>query len=132
MSGTALSARTPAAAFPVIAGPRRAISECYDALLLPHGVRRPALAPGTAYNYAYYAVVLRSEAQVLAVCEALTAQDIFPRRYFYPALTELPYVNSALLPRVADLARRVLCLPLYHDLPLAEVERIAHLVIKQL
>ena len=111
---------------------RRLVSERYDAWLLPQGVGRPVLAPGTEYNYAYYAIVLASEAQLLAVMAALAARDVFPRRYFYPALSELPYVRAGHLPCVAELSRRVLCLPLYHDLALTDVDSIAGLIIEHL
>ncbi len=39
-----------------------------------------------------------------------------PRRYFYPSLEDLPYINSENCPTARDLAKRVLCLPLYVDL----------------
>lgn len=36
-----------------------------------------------------------------------------PRRYFYPSLEELPYVSSKQCDMATDIAKRVMCLPLY-------------------
>jgi dTDP-4-amino-4,6-dideoxygalactose transaminase len=69
-----------------------------------------------AYNYAYYPVLFPSEAQLLAARDSLNSHDIFPRRYFYPALTELNYARPGHVPVAEDVAARVLCLPLSHDL----------------
>jgi dTDP-4-amino-4,6-dideoxygalactose transaminase len=43
----------------------------------------------------------------------LSAQDIYPRRYFYPSLEALPYIESNSCPIAEEIAKRVLCLPLY-------------------
>lgn len=108
---------------------RRIISNLYDELLENTGCRRPTIQPGTdRYNYSYYALVMPSEASLLRVREALNAAEIFPRRYFYPALNTLSYVNSSSMPVAEDISCRALCLPLYPDLDLADVRRIAAIV----
>ena len=93
-------------------------------------LQRPTLAPGmTQYNYAYYPVVLESEQALLRTVEVLQGDDIAPRRYFYPSLNTLPFVKNAQpCPISEDIARRVLCLPLYPGLAEADVDRVCRLV----
>ena len=104
----------------------------YDSRLDFSRITRPTLTPGTKYNYAYYPIVLDSEETLLRVMDTLKAQQIFPRRYFYPSLNTLPFAlrrgeaQSCLVSE--DIALRVLALPLYPDLPEADVDRIATLV----
>jgi len=72
---------------------RKAVSELYDKLLEDSGLRRPKIAKVTDYNYAYYPVIFKSEAELLAVRKGLNRENIYPRRYFYPSLNTLNYVK---------------------------------------
>lgn len=85
-----------------------------------------------SYNYAYIPVVFENESQLLRVRDTLVAQKINPRRYFYPSLNKLPYCEYDSMPRSESLAESILCLPLYHDLPVADVERICNIVLESL
>lgn len=76
------------------------------------------------YNYGYYPVVFESETQLLAVIKSLKENNISGRRYFYPALNELPYLQKPSCPVSEDISRRVLCLPLYYGLQEEEVKSI--------
>lgn len=112
---------------------RRQICERYDDLIAGSGLARPLLTPGLDYNYAYYPVVFPSHQAMTRTREALAAGEIFPRRYFYPSLNTLPYLQQAgyrACPVSEDMAQRVLCLPLYNDLSDGDVERIAAIVRK--
>lgn len=85
---------------------------------------------GTSYNHAYFPVVLRSEEVLLRVTKALAAENIHPRRYFYPALSVLPYVRQqGSCPVAESIAPRVLCLPLYHDLPEDVQDRVSEIML---
>jgi len=112
-----------------IAG-RKAVSSMYDAMLPERGIRRPRLRPGLTYNYAYYPVIFDSEAILLRVMDALHRGNIFPRRYFFPALNTLPYlpIHGQSCPVAESVARRVLCLPLYAELEESAVEKIAAII----
>lgn len=89
---------------------RKHSSELYDSLL---GIDKPT-KDGFNYNYAYYPYVFESEQRLHDVIEKLHAKDIFPRRYFYPSLNTLPYIeNGAGCPFSEDIASRIVCLPLY-------------------
>ncbi|UYZ57365.1 DegT/DnrJ/EryC1/StrS family aminotransferase [Hymenobacter latericus] len=108
---------------------RQVLAALYDALLAPLHLQQPILPAGAEPNYSYYPVLLRSEEQLLAVVAALNSSNVFPRRYFYPALTNLPYLQgTAACPVAASVASRVLCLPLYYGLAEAEVEHIARII----
>jgi dTDP-4-amino-4,6-dideoxygalactose transaminase len=108
---------------------RAAVSRMYDALLPDSRLRRPALRQGLTYNHAYYPVIFEDENTALRVVERLNRDNIFPRRYFYPALNTLPYLKKTQACPVAEsIAPRVLCLPLYAELSEADVERICAVV----
>ena len=107
---------------------RKKIFYQYKKLL--EGLPIRILQPGDRirYNYAYFPVIFASHKAMLGVKEALEAQRIFPRRYFYPSLSQLPYHASQACPVAEDIADRVLCLPFYHELAHEDVERIATIV----
>lgn len=107
---------------------RRALSNLYNNLLVDSGIDRPEIRIGTQYNYAYYPIVLSSESVLLEVVEKLKSNSIIPRRYFYPSLNLLPYVELQNMPVSEDFSTRILCLPLYYELEFAEVELIANLI----
>ncbi|MDE4453834.1 DegT/DnrJ/EryC1/StrS family aminotransferase [Psychrobacter sp. DAB_AL62B] len=68
-------------------------------------------------NHAYAPILLNSEEQLLRVESRLKYHDILPRRYFYPSLDTLDYLESKqVCQHSRDIASRVLCLPLYPNL----------------
>jgi dTDP-4-amino-4,6-dideoxygalactose transaminase len=112
---------------------RRALSEMYDQYFQELGVvlQRPLIQEQTEYNYSYYPVVLESEKQLVGVRDSLNASYIYPRRYFYPSLDMLPYVDHQMpLPITKSVSSRVLCLPLYHDLSKESIKRICTIIAK--
>ena len=108
---------------------RKTISQQYDAALFAL-VQRPFMQAGLQYNYGYYPIVFKSEEQLLKVVENLKQKNISGRRYFYPSLNELPYLQKQSCPVSEDLSRRVLCLPLYFGLTEHEVKLILDCIIK--
>lgn len=116
---------------PKIIGRRAAIGAIYDSLLdTRKGLRRPVLHPGLKWNHAYYPVIFPDNAALMHVMAVLTAKNIHPRRYFYPALSRLPYLPGQSCPIAEDIAERVLCLPLWAEMPDDLAEQIAALVNK--
>ncbi len=109
---------------PALIASRRATSERYDGLLSTLPVKKPELRAGTDYNYAYYPILLESEAALLRVKDQLNAADIYPRRYFYPSLNVLPYFEGISCPISEDASRKVLCLPLFPGQTGEDVETI--------
>ena len=116
--------------FPYIAkiiADRKQASEQYDTLL--NGcVVRPKPQVKLSYNYAYYPVVFKNEQELKKVFSALNAQDIFPRRYFYPSLNKISYVQGNECPVSQDISSRIACLPLYTDLSNESIARIANII----
>jgi len=84
----------------------------------------------TDYNYSYYPVVFKSERELIHVLDHLNRQNIYPRRYFYPLLSKLSYVESCELPISERIASQILCLPLYHDLQEFEQDRVVTNLLK--
>ncbi|MFN6373758.1 MAG: DegT/DnrJ/EryC1/StrS family aminotransferase [Chitinophagia bacterium] len=103
----------------------------YDAALSAH-IQQPFIEQALQYNYAYYPILFNSEEQLLRVVEGLKKHDISGRRYFYPSLNKLPFLQQQSCPISEDLSRRVLCLPLYFGLPEHEVNLIVDCIIKSL
>ncbi len=116
---------------PAIMERRKYLCELYDSFLEEKNIKlfRPSVPSSVDYNFAYYPVVLESEKELLAVKDNLNASDIYPRRYFYPSLNQLPYLgNRAQCPVAESISSRVLCLPLYHDLSGESVRRICAII----
>jgi len=98
-------------------------------LLASSAIRRPfSQMSGLEYNNAYYPVIFGSEAELLAAKAKLESERIMPRRYYYPSLNKLPYLNGQRCPVSEDLAARTLCLPFYPGLPEEVIETIVEIV----
>jgi dTDP-4-amino-4,6-dideoxygalactose transaminase len=116
---------------PAILAQRKILSERYSTNLRGAAVRRPVITDGCQYNHAYYPVIFESEAALLQTNEILAANSIYPRRYFYPSLSSLDFLPTRQpTPVCDDIACRVLCLPLYHTLSIAEVDLISGLILR--
>lgn len=92
---------------------------------------RPLWHQDSENNGAYFPVVFESEELMLRCKENLQISEIGTRRYFYPSLASaLPYLTSVVMPITDDIAKRVLCLPLYYDLSFEEVDLICRLLLR--
>ena len=68
-------------------------------------------------NYSYFPIVFKTEEQLLKVQKALNDENIFPRRYFYPSLDTLEYIEPKQECKISrDISKRILCLPIYAEL----------------
>lgn len=103
----------------------------YNSSLKPIGLQTISSYPETTKNHSYYPLLLNSEEELTKVIKDLNANDIFPRRYFYPALTSLEYVNGHVV-LAEEISRRVLCLPMYYELEMDQISRIISIVKKSL
>ena len=88
-----------------------------------YGLRRPVLATPTIFS---------DQGAAMRLMSALEARHIHPRRYFYPSLTRLPYIQGASCPVAEDAAERVLCLPFWPDMDEEPVRDIAALFLETL
>jgi dTDP-4-amino-4,6-dideoxygalactose transaminase len=108
---------------------RRRVVELYDQLLSAGAVQILAAQDGVGRNYAYYPILLRDEAHLMACMDALSKVDVYPRRYFYPSLNNLPYVTTHYeCPTSEDIANRIMCLPLYDSLEDKIVRKICEVI----
>lgn len=80
--------------------------------------------PQASKNYSYFPVVFDSEETLLEVKVALNKQGINPRRYFYPSLDTLDYLQPHDRNKVSrNISSRILCLPVYPRLEQFDLQR---------
>jgi dTDP-4-amino-4,6-dideoxygalactose transaminase len=84
----------------------------------------------SSFNYAYLPIIFPTEEILLEAVKALNNQYIYPRRYFYPSLNTLHYVNNVSCPVSEDISKRVLTLPLFHDLSNATIDMICRILLR--
>ena len=110
---------------------RKQLAEYYDHKLEQLDVKRPTKNPEAEVNYTYYPIIFDSEEHLLKQQQILEENYIQTRRYFYPSLSQLHYINTKNETPIAnDLASRVLCLPMYHELSEEEIDMIARLMLR--
>ncbi len=110
---------------------RKKLTEHYDKSLRNIKAVKPLWHKDANLNYAYYPIVLESEELLLKIKTRLDNNEVFTRRYFYPSLASaLPYLEPQNLPITDDISKRVLCIPLYYDLTLEEVDLICRLMLR--
>ncbi len=92
---------------------------------------------GFEYNFAYFPILVdekdygRSRDELY---EELKKHDIYARRYFYPLISNLPTYRGlpsagrSLLPVANRVSEQILCLPIYGDLPIEAVHKIAEVI----
>lgn len=109
---------------------RREKYELYMDLLGKSGFIKFQKFPADSYNYSYMPVLFEDETQMLSVADRLNKNNIYPRRYFYPALNTVEFLSvSEKFPVAVDLASRILCLPLFYTLKKTDIEYICKLII---
>lgn len=100
------------------------------------GIRLLPQPADTELNYSYFPIQIDADYPLSrdALYDALKTQQIFTRRYFYPLISsfpmyrDLPSAQLGQLPIAESVAERVLCLPIYADLELAQAERLVALL----
>ena len=86
------------------------------------------LEENTTWNYSYYPVIFESEDILIQVQQILNSNNIFPRRYFYPSLNKIEYVNGEFMPVSESIAERIMCIPLYVGLTEKDLDEIVNLI----
>ena len=107
---------------------RKAICDAYTEAFKYSELQLLKIREHTNWNYSYFPVIFKSEAQLLNVKTALEKEQISTRRYFYPSLNNLPYVSNVSQPNSESISKRVLCLPLYIGLELSDLKRIINII----
>lgn len=110
---------------------RASIDRAYrEGLAEVPGIECPA-PPAGQHNHAYFPILVNADYPETRddLYQRLRDAGIFGRRYFYPLISSfpmyrhLPSASPDKLPTAQSLADRVICLPLYPDLPQADVMR---------
>ena len=85
-------------------------------------------------NYAYYPILIDEKEYGESregLCLRLEKEEIVARKYFYPLVSENKEFAEDMAcdtPIAKDYSRRILCLPLYSTLSLADVDRICSII----
>ncbi len=81
------------------------------------------------YNYSYFPVLFSKKEYLQEAIEEFSKKDIYPRRYFYPSLNTLNYIEEAhACPIAESISERVLCLPLFHSLTFEQIGIIVNVI----
>lgn len=84
-------------------------------------------------NYCYAPVLFDDEETLLFVEKCLNKNGVSPRRYFYPALDSLDYMQVSEQASIAkEIASRIMCLPIYPTLTQAEQDIVISTIIEAL
>ena len=87
-------------------------------------------------NYSYFPILVDSDYPITrdALYQQLRNNNIFARRYFYPLISDfpmyrgLPSASRENLPVASRVAESVLCLPIYPDLGIDQIQRIIGII----
>lgn len=110
---------------------RESIFNQYDKNLKSLRHTKPVWHSMSKQNYAYYPIITESEEILLKFMASLTEHEIFVRRYFYPSLSSvLPYLESSTMPVTEHISKRIICLPVFHDLSHEEVDLICRILLR--
>ena len=117
---------------------RKAVYERYISRLsnIP-GIRLNVVRPGIRSNYAYFPVLFDGYKYTRdEVFDILSAQNIIPRKYFYPLTNSFacykgkPGFDPASTPVADHIASNILCLPMFADLDTETVNKICELIMR--
>lgn len=81
------------------------------------------------WNYSYFPILFEEEELLIDVLKCLKLNQIYPRRYFFPDLTTLPYVDNEEVPIASSVSMRILCVPIYHNLELNDQKKVVKLIL---
>ncbi|MBE0696350.1 MAG: DegT/DnrJ/EryC1/StrS family aminotransferase, partial [Anaerolineaceae bacterium] len=115
---------------------RKAAVQTYrDRLTMVPGICCMKDMPGIKHNYAYFPILIDEAAYGLSRDELfglLEKHDIHPRKYFYPLVTEYQCYRKLFsnedLPVANYVAKRIMTLPLWGEIPLDTVEKICSII----
>lgn len=117
---------------------RRAISSEYRKQLQHiEGIELFEEDPLVEYNYAYFPIFVNEEQYGMSRDELynhLRNNTIYARRYFYPLISDfepyrnMPSASAAVLPKAHQIANKVICLPMYHEMNNIDIDRVTYTI----
>lgn len=111
---------------------RESINLQYKELLKNAQLEFPQIPENLIYNFSYFPVLFPSGEKMLSAKKLLSENEINTRRYFYPSLNKLPYINNSRCPVSEDIADRVLCLPVFNEMSKDEINKISGFIIQSM
>lgn len=91
---------------------RKSNFSVYDEKLSFKNYSKFEFRKNTEPNYSYYPIIFESEKALKQVKDQLERNQIVPRRYFYPSLSTLNFLDKTNATPISDsISERVLCLP---------------------
>jgi len=107
---------------------RKLVCNYYDNHLNFDKLQRLKIRKHTVWNYSYYPIIFETQEKLLEIQKILKENNIFPRRYFYPSLNTIAYINHDKMNVSENVASCILCLPLYAGLKEMELRLICELI----
>ena len=95
--------------------------------------------PGVRHNYSYFPIFVDADKYGMTRDELyfrMKERGVLGRRYFYPLISEfstyrgLESATRENLPVAHEMADRVICLPMHHELELASVNRVLDVILR--
>lgn len=95
--------------------------------------------PGVKHNYSYFPIFVDAEKYGMTRDELymkMKEKGILGRRYFYPLISSfstyrgLPSATKDNLPVATRMSNQVICLPMYHELSVDDVESVIEMVVR--
>lgn len=114
---------------------RKHIADTYrDAIDKIDGIACLPEPANTVSNFAYFPIFVNAQEYGMTrdqLYEKLKANQIFARRYFYPLITEFPMykTNKNALNVATQMADQVICLPIYTDLAMSDLDKIIRIIV---
>lgn len=86
------------------------------------------IRPDTNWNYHYVPMLIRTNQDMESFLQFVTSKQVAPRRYFYPSLNTLNYVDSVYCGNSEHVSSKIVCLPIYDKLNVEEQARIINTI----
>lgn len=102
----------------------------YDKWMHGLQVEKIKITSESQFNFSYYPIIFKSEEALLKAVSELNANWIYPRRYFYPTLNSLKYVQQSETPVCDSISKKILCLPVYYNLSYEEIDFTCRILLR--
>jgi dTDP-4-amino-4,6-dideoxygalactose transaminase len=110
---------------------RKDLVERYNFRLEDNHIKKIWLNGEVIWNYSYYPVLFENEYILKSVLKALDKFKIQGRRYFFPSLNTLSFIDNGQSKCLSEsISKRILCLPIFNRLSIIEQDLIIDLVNK--
>ncbi|ESK56748.1 DegT/DnrJ/EryC1/StrS family aminotransferase [Acinetobacter tjernbergiae] len=121
--------------FPVILSQREKIDSFYrNAINNIKGVQCINRGFVSQDNYSYFPIIVTSEYSLSRdqLFEKLKSKGVIARKYFYPLISDFEIYSkyNSFTPNASDLAKSVLCIPLYPNLEMNICQKIIDIIIE--